>query len=41
MTDDTRDGGLVSIGELACATGIAVRTIRFYIERLPLVRPHC
>ncbi|MFB8004520.1 MerR family transcriptional regulator [Nocardia sp. NPDC056000] len=32
MTDDTRDGAPVSIGELARATGIAVRTIRFYCD---------
>ncbi|MBL1075678.1 MerR family transcriptional regulator [Nocardia sp. 2] len=32
MTDDTRSSGLVSIGELARSTGIAVRTIRFYCD---------
>ncbi|MFI6866566.1 MerR family transcriptional regulator [Nocardia sp. NPDC050406] len=32
MTDDIRDGALVSIGELARSTGLAVRTIRFYCD---------
>ncbi|MEU6587486.1 MerR family transcriptional regulator [Nocardia sp. NPDC046763] len=32
MTDDTRSGVLVSIGELARRTGLAVRTIRFYCD---------
>ncbi|WP_378730526.1 MerR family transcriptional regulator [Nocardia brasiliensis] len=32
MTDDTQTGMLVSIGELARTTGLAVRTIRFYCD---------
>lgn len=32
VTDDTRSGTLVSIGELARRTGLAVRTIRFYCD---------
>ncbi|MFE3190025.1 MerR family transcriptional regulator [Nocardia sp. NPDC059240] len=32
MTDDTQTGALVSIGELARSTGLAVRTIRFYCD---------
>lgn len=32
MTDDTQAGALVSIGELARSTGLAVRTIRFYCD---------
>ncbi|MFI6210414.1 MerR family transcriptional regulator [Nocardia brasiliensis] len=32
MTEDTRAGGLVSIGELARRTGFSVRTIRFYCD---------
>ncbi|WP_431956700.1 MerR family transcriptional regulator [Nocardia lijiangensis] len=32
MTDDTRASALVSIGELARSTGLAVRTIRFYCD---------
>ncbi|GAJ85063.1 hypothetical protein NBRGN_082_00200 [Nocardia brasiliensis NBRC 14402] len=32
MTEDTRVGGLVSIGELARRTGFSVRTIRFYCD---------
>lgn len=32
MRDNTRSGALVSIGELARRTGLAVRTIRFYCD---------
>ncbi|GAB2550036.1 MerR family transcriptional regulator [Nocardia heshunensis] len=32
MTDNTQTGALVSIGELARSTGLAVRTIRFYCD---------
>ncbi|MEV4130082.1 MerR family transcriptional regulator [Nocardia sp. NPDC049707] len=32
MTDDTQSDVLVSIGELARSTGLAVRTIRFYCD---------
>ncbi|MFI5775876.1 MerR family transcriptional regulator [Nocardia sp. NPDC051570] len=32
MTDDRPTGALVSIGELARSTGLAVRTIRFYCD---------
>ncbi|MCP2316318.1 MerR HTH family regulatory protein [Nocardia amikacinitolerans] len=32
MTDNTQDGVLVSIGELARSTGLAVRIIRFYCD---------
>lgn len=32
VTGDTQNGALVSIGELARRTGIAVRTIRFYCD---------
>ncbi|MFC9998866.1 MerR family transcriptional regulator [Nocardia sp. NPDC127526] len=32
MTDDTQADALVSIGELARSTGLAVRTIRFYCD---------
>ncbi|MGF6887550.1 DNA-binding transcriptional MerR regulator [Nocardia sp. GAS34] len=32
MTDDTRSGAPVSIGELARRTGLGVRTIRFYCD---------
>ncbi|TQM30697.1 MerR family transcriptional regulator [Nocardia bhagyanarayanae] len=32
MTDDTQTGVLMSIGELARSTGLAVRTIRFYCD---------
>ncbi|MQY29966.1 MerR family transcriptional regulator [Nocardia aurantia] len=32
MTDDTQPSALVSIGELARRTGLAVRTIRFYCD---------
>ncbi|MEV6102241.1 MerR family transcriptional regulator [Nocardia sp. NPDC051981] len=32
MTDDTRSGVLVSIGELARSAGLPVRTIRFYCD---------
>ncbi|MFJ9364499.1 MerR family transcriptional regulator [Nocardia sp. NPDC101769] len=32
MTDNTHSGALVSIGELARSTGLAVRTIRFYCD---------
>lgn len=32
VTDDTRSDALVSIGELARSTGLAVRTIRFYCD---------
>jgi DNA-binding transcriptional MerR regulator len=32
VTDDTQAGALVSIGELARSTGLAVRTIRFYCD---------
>ncbi|MFF0529017.1 MerR family transcriptional regulator [Nocardia amikacinitolerans] len=32
MTDNTQDGVLVSIGELARSTGLTVRTIRFYCD---------
>lgn len=32
MTDNTQSGVLVSIGELARRTGLAVRTIRFYCD---------
>ncbi|WP_433662339.1 MerR family transcriptional regulator [Nocardia sp. CA-128927] len=32
MTDDIRASALVSIGELARSTGLAVRTIRFYCD---------
>ncbi|MCU1641828.1 MAG: MerR family transcriptional regulator [Nocardia sp.] len=32
MTDDIQIGALVSIGELARSTGLAVRTIRFYCD---------
>jgi DNA-binding transcriptional MerR regulator len=32
VTDNTRDAGLVSIGELSRLTGVPVRTIRFYCD---------